>query len=362
MASATIIKPYTSFTERLAVTLAFIVIGIILVGLFLSILEINNGTFTYTLDDPYIHLALSDQIRHGNYGINSGLHAAPSSSILFPFLLATAAGTALHPYLPLILNSLAFFLTIEIMRRFLAHLNLSKDNFGAVVQAVFLVLMAVCFNLIGVVFTGLEHSLHIAAVSAIIYGLALFLDKGRIPPWLPAVIILAPLLRYEGLALSLAALSVLALRGCWRTATAAFLLIVLFLAAFSVFLLVLKLPPLPSSILVKSAIAHSAASGAGMGFLKSVHKNVSDMYMHPSGLLLLIIGVAAAAECLLELSGRPWRWTSQGLMSLVSCVSNCRSRASWAVRLVRALRGLRLGGHGNDRYLPDPGDNSQSAG
>src|SRR5271163_4367554 len=82
----------------MAFSLLFAAMAVIVAGFLLSILKINHGTFVYTLDDPYIHLALSDQIRHGNYGIYPGVHAAPASSILFPFLLTLAAGTGLHPY------------------------------------------------------------------------------------------------------------------------------------------------------------------------------------------------------------------------------------------------------------------------
>lgn len=64
-------------------------------------------------------------------------------------------------------------------------------------------------NLVGVVFTGMEHSLHIAATMVIVYGITVFLDEGRVPWWLILAIVLGPLLRYEGLALSLAAVGVL---------------------------------------------------------------------------------------------------------------------------------------------------------
>jgi hypothetical protein len=298
-------------------SIAFATIGIILVGLFLIILKLNSGTFIYTLDDPYIHLALSDQIRHGNYGVNAGLHAAPSSSILFPFLLVPAGGTFLHPYLPLILNSLALFMTVEIMRRFLLHLRLALDTFGTVALAASLVLMAFCFNMIGIVFTGLEHSLHIAAVAGIVYGLALFLDENRMPVWLPAIIVLAPLLRYEGLPLSLAALLVLALRGRWRTAAGAFACIVLSLAGFSAFLGKLGLPPLPSSILVKSMVGATAAGGKGASLFELVVKNAKDMYGDNIGFLMFLIWVAAVTLCLHEPLTKPQKWTSRGLISLV---------------------------------------------
>jgi hypothetical protein len=44
-------------------------------------------SFIYGLDDPYIHLALSERITRGEYGINPGEIASPSSSVIYPFLL-----------------------------------------------------------------------------------------------------------------------------------------------------------------------------------------------------------------------------------------------------------------------------------
>ena len=311
------VKPPISRIARLAFPLALAVIGAILLGLVLSILRLNNGTFLYTMDDPYIGLAFSDQIRHGNYGMNDGVPAAPDSSILYPFLLAPASGTPLHPFLPLIINTLALFATLVIIWRLFAHLRLAEDTFGIVAQAIALLLLAVYLNLIAVVFTGLEHNLHMMAVAATIYGLALFLDKGKMPAWLPAVIVLAPLLRFEGLALSLAALVVLALRGRWRTALGTLALIVLFIGGFSAFLVSLGLPPLPSSVLAKSDVTANGISGEGMGVLQSIGGNVLRMVWHPVGFLMLVIGVAAAVRCLRELPARPWRWSTQGLMALL---------------------------------------------
>jgi hypothetical protein len=118
-----------SRAAAVALFLVMAVTGVILLGLFLSILKLNNGTFIYTMDDPYIALALSGQIRHGNYGINAGVHAAPDSSILDPFLLAPASGTPIHPYLPLILNCLALFAAMTIIWRLFAHLRLAEDTF-----------------------------------------------------------------------------------------------------------------------------------------------------------------------------------------------------------------------------------------
>jgi len=311
------VKPHGNTVAMLAFPLVLAAAGVILLGLFLSVLKLNRGTFIYTMDDPYIALTLSDQIRHGNYGIDAGLHCAPASSILFPFLLAPASGTPLHPYLPLILNCLALFATMAIMWRLFKHLRLAEDTFGIVAQAIALLLLAICLNLIGVVFSGLEHSLHIAATAACIYGLALFLDEDKMPVWLPAVIVINPLLRYEGLALSLGAILVLAVRGRWRTAAATFALMVLFIGGFSVFLVWLGLPPLPSSILSKSDVAANGIGGAGIGLFQSIGLNVLRMALIPAGAMMLAIGVAVAVRFLLELPARPWRWTAQGLMALL---------------------------------------------
>ena len=163
------LKPHRWPAERVAFLLVLVVTGAILLGMILSILKLNNGTFIYSMDDPYIALALSDQISHGNYGIN-----------------AAAAGSSFHPCLPLIINCLALFATLAFLWRLFAHLGLAGNTFGVVALGAGLLLLAICLNLIGVVFTGLEHSLHIAEVAACVYGIALFLDTRKMPPWLPA--------------------------------------------------------------------------------------------------------------------------------------------------------------------------------
>lgn len=305
------------WVAELAFPVAFAGIAAGLALLVVGILRINNGTFVYTLDDPYIHLALSDQIRHGNYGLYPGTHAAPSSSILFPFVLAIAAGTALHPFLPLLFNICALFFTMEVMRRFLLHLDLGRDSFAAVVQAGAVALMLFCFNVVGVVFTGLEHSLHIATVVAIVYGLVLFLDRDKVPAWLPAAIVLCPLVRYEGMALGLAALCVLAMRGRVRIALATFGVFLLSLGGFSVFLMELGLPPLPSSVLTKSAIPAGGGGVAHEPMLVILKKNINFMTTHSSGVVLLLIAVMAATMTIGDLATVPRRLASRRMMSFV---------------------------------------------
>ncbi|MBB5058679.1 hypothetical protein HDF16_003393 [Granulicella aggregans] len=304
-----------STLRRLASPFAYGVIVVLVALLFAAILKINRGTFTYTLDDPYIHLALSDQIRHGNYGLYPGTHAAPSSSILFPFLLAIASGTRLHPYFPLLINIACLLATVEITRRFLHHLRLGSDNLATFAQAAAVALIAISFNLVGVVFTGLEHSLHIALVAATVYGAVQLIDRRQMPRWLPLVLILAPLVRYEGIALSIGTILLLALRGRRRTALATFAAMTVLIVGFSIFLKHLGLSALPSSIMVKSVVAGGMGGGAQQ-FLHGLTKTLDTMIGHPIGLPLLLIGLFAAARFSQDLFRRGHPWTPNGLISL----------------------------------------------
>src|SRR5215468_4391895 len=64
----------------------------------------TRGHFVYALEAAYTHLALAQQIAQGHYGLAPGEAAAPSSSILFPFLLAGLKFLGLGTKLPLVIN------------------------------------------------------------------------------------------------------------------------------------------------------------------------------------------------------------------------------------------------------------------
>jgi hypothetical protein len=97
-------------TESVNYKQTFILLALVvfLPFIFLLLLIIWNtaGEFTYTLDDPYIHLALAKNIWYGNYGINFVEPSAPSSSILWPFLLAPfTMSKEIFEFIPLIINA-----------------------------------------------------------------------------------------------------------------------------------------------------------------------------------------------------------------------------------------------------------------
>ena len=283
-------------------------------AIFISILEMNHGTFVYSLDDPYIHLALSDQIRHGHYGINATENSAPSSSIAFPFLLALASGTPLHPYLPLVMNLLAAIVSVWILDCFFTQLKIFPDSrFGIIARAIALYLLPLCANIVGVAFTGLEHNLHILTTMVCVYGAVLFLESGAIAWWLPFAVVLNPLIRYEGLALSFGVILVFALRKSWRMALVCTALILLFAGAFSLFLLHLGLSALPSSILVKTAVSSQGVSNHGSSLLSSLTGNaVEVLHLGIGKLLYLLLGIGLIYGFKDSLKW-PWRWSNRAL-------------------------------------------------
>jgi hypothetical protein len=271
--------------SRVAIHTAYIFVFAIVAILTIASLSLNRGYFGYTLDDAYIHLSVSEQIWHGEYGVNPGEFSTPSSSIAFPFILAIAAGSRLHRYMPFILNLAFLFVTLEIIYRFLLSVGFDASNRTRTYAASFVGLAAICFNLIGIAFSGLEHNAHIALTAAIIFGLTNFLKSGRLPWWLPICIIAAPLFRYEGLALSLAAILALFMHGQMRAALVASIGIVVLVGGFSLFLVAHGLPPLPSSVLVKSSVVENGVTGSVKSLAGSLFGNVISMLGRPIGLL-----------------------------------------------------------------------------
>ena len=89
-----------SATKKLV--LCSILIYTVLVAALIAEVFVKTGHFVYPLDDAYIHLALAEQLAHGQYGTNPGEFSSPSSSLLWPFLLIPFAGTRLHTFVPLI--------------------------------------------------------------------------------------------------------------------------------------------------------------------------------------------------------------------------------------------------------------------
>lgn len=259
----------------------FLGLGILLVailGEFTAIMLLNNHFFTYTLDDPYIHLALSENIWHGHYGINTSEFSAPSSSIFWPLLLAPVSSFV---FSPLLLNLLSAILTVAVLSKIL-HFSFGgvAKRWSPILLSSLLVLLILGLNIVGLVFSGMEHSLQQMLVAVIALGLVVEAEEDRIAPWFLVALVLAPCVRYENMAVSLAAIGYLVMRKHYKISTLALLLLLLFIGGFSAFLDQLGLLPLPTSVVAKSRIV-----GDG-GKLLSLLGNIVSSFSHTRGRLL----------------------------------------------------------------------------
>jgi len=234
---------------------------------------LNRGHLTYTLDDSYIHLAMAEEIAHGHYGINSSEFSAPSSSILWPFLIAPFAWVSLDLYAPLLLSFFASIGTLLIFLRVLsnalAHASLERRQ-----TFVFLAGLSIipATNLLGLAFTGLEHCLQVFAAVWLTYGLIESERTGLIPRWLPFAVVLGPLIRYENLSVSLPAVAYLLWRRRYLASVLSGAGLIAVLLSFSIFLRSLGLDVLPSSVLTKSD--PFASGGQLMGFVENLRVNI----------------------------------------------------------------------------------------
>lgn len=216
------------------------------VGLQIAAFGTAGGVFEYPLDDPYIHMAIAEQIRVGGYGVNAGEYAAAASSALYPLLLLPFAGEELQRYVPLFWNVVGLVASAALWGQILW-----RGGFTGPLGAFLAITGPLALNMVGVAFLGMEHSLHVATSLAVILGLMIFGESGRIGWLLILGIILGPLLRFEGAALSLVAAGLVLAKGRVGPAIGLALLAILPLAVFAGVLLSLGLEPLPSSVTAK---------------------------------------------------------------------------------------------------------------
>lgn len=258
----------------------------------------THGHFTYSLDDPYIHLALAEQLAHGHYGINAIEVSSPSSSVLWPFLLVLFSGSRFHPYTPLIWNLLAGLGSAALIGVAIADWR-TRQPMGSGRRYLTVPALLLTGNLVGLTFLGMEHGLQVLLAISVAVGLCRVLGGQPFPGWCVVAAAVAPSIRYEGLACTLAAASVLLAEGRRRLALVMSLFAVAPMLALAKFLRGQGLPMLPVSVLVKgkAAAEHTNALLTLLRFAASgTFHAVTDPERWPLVLLCLILGSAALRE------------------------------------------------------------------
>ena len=214
----------------------------------------TGGYFEYPLDDPYIHLAMSEQIANGGYGVNAGEYASASSSILFPFLLAPFAGFDWHWLTPLFWGFAGLLASTLLWGRLVSGIAADASSNIRAYLVVFALIGPLFLHFVGVSLIGMEHGLQVLAALMVAYGLIRYTQGFGIGWILAAGIILSPMLRFEGLAVSCFACAILLFTGkpkwAFGLGAAALLPVIAYFAAMTS----IDLAPLPNSVMAKAAI------------------------------------------------------------------------------------------------------------
>jgi len=273
------------------------------ISVMLVIVLIRAPHFSYTLDDPYIHLALAQNIAVGHYGINPGETTSPSSSVLWPFLLAPFSRTVVGEWMPLALNMVFSLGTCILLGRWLEPRLRSAgfDNLAILGIAICLVLTA---NMPGLTMTGMEHSLQIFLVVACVIAIFRGYEGGHIPwPYLAAAA-LAPAVRYENVVYTGAVCAVLLLKRRYGIALTIFAFSLLPLIGLGLFLHAHGLPPFPNSVMAKGGMEAGSGHTTGIAHLKElIAMNAKGLFLRPSRRIIFLC-IAAIAACCIHLRRR----------------------------------------------------------
>jgi hypothetical protein len=116
-------------------------------------------------------------------GENLSRPAAPSSSILFPFLLAGLSSLGLGALLPLAIN-VASTASVGVFALLLAReSDISLSGILSPRLLLLTAVVAIALDLPGLAVTGFEHSRHVAMTVVYLLGLVRFVISGRCDWW-----------------------------------------------------------------------------------------------------------------------------------------------------------------------------------
>lgn len=146
-----------------------IAVGVLWITIFILFREstaINQGIFTYVLDDPYIHMAMSKNlILHGVWGVDKYGFTSSSSSPLWIIVLSISYLLfGINTIIPFMLNII--FATIFI---FIAYSIFKHYKMQPVYNLIFLLFLIFFTPIPALAFTGMEHILQIVLVVSFVF-------------------------------------------------------------------------------------------------------------------------------------------------------------------------------------------------
>ena len=295
-----------------------------------------GGRLIYTLDDPYIHMSVSESILAGGYGVNAGESCAPSSSILFPFILAVTEWLGIGTWGPLVLNVGFMFAAVYLIGDVLvgrASMKQIGAGFGIVefvFRAVLGLLICLALNTWGLVMTGLEHPLHILLTLVVVRG-SFHVVKGQpFGAGLVFAIAALPLVRFEGAALALSAVLFLLCLGQKHKAWLSLSLLAAGAAVWAAFVGLHGLPLVPSSVQLKSTVV---AGVAGAGLAETINATAYHLKVsfgtRQGAMLLILLSIVTGLTASVWSRGERGKAFFGAMVILAGAAHVCFGQYGW---------------------------------
>ena len=225
--------------------------------IFMISIKINQDTFVYGLDDPYIHMSMAKHLAKKFILSVDGYHyASASSSPLWTILLSLFyfLPNKLFYYVPLILNIISqIFILILVKQIMLKIFNYNIPN-------ILLILLFLLTPFIPLSFGGMEHSLQILLILSMLYYFLKLLNDDKNLHVKIIMLILAPFvvfIRYENFAyiFMIAVIIVFYLKD-YKFAWIFLISSLFFVFLFGMWSIYLGLGFFPNSIMAKSIIGN----------------------------------------------------------------------------------------------------------
>jgi hypothetical protein len=157
--------------------------AVLIAVVLIASLRQNQGRLVYALDDAYIHMAMAKNlVRYGVFGVTPYEFTFSTSSPLWTLLLAGIYKvTGISSTVPLALNVISALLGLAVLAiLFARHCPSAGGRFLALVLVLYLT------PIVPLVFTGMEHTLQVAASLALLMLGAISLADGGSPASTPS--------------------------------------------------------------------------------------------------------------------------------------------------------------------------------
>lgn len=258
-------------------------------------LALTDGRLVLSLDDPYIHLSVARSILAGGYGVNAGELSSPSSSALYPLILAITEAAGFGAWGPFVIGLGSAGAAVWLLAGILASHTLPPGRAPGLGLLALAALLPYAASAVALPFTGMEHGLHIVLAILALRELERSVAAGQVTVLLVVATALMPLLRFEGAALAGGVAIALAALGLWRGAALAGGLSAAGLGAYGSAMLAAGLPLLPSSVSTKWVLTKGDAETVGPAGEILGAGSLAERLTQPTALVLALSLVALLA-------------------------------------------------------------------